>query len=394
MNALSVALCADFPEEQWPSMDRVANELAEQIQRHHSNRIDLTRICPPFTRRAGSLKSGQMPFKVDRAINRWWDYPRHVDRIADGYDLFHLVDHSYAQLVHRLPAERTVVTCHDLDTFRSVLRPSEEPRSLLFRTATRRILSGLRRAARITCDTATVRNELLAYGLVAPQRVTVVSPGVSNDFSSEGDDEGDAAAARLVSPVPGAIEILHVGSTIPRKRVDTLLAVCTALLPQVPDLHLIRVGGAFTSEQQRMLEIGGLADRVSVLGFVNERTLAAIYRRAALVLYPSEREGFGLPLLEAMACGTPVVASDLPVLREVGAGAVEYAPVGEIGGWVRTVSALLDERRDDRVRWHARRQAGRDRARGFTWAQFASRMADIYQELGATATAKAEALAS
>jgi glycosyltransferase involved in cell wall biosynthesis len=392
VNALSVALCADFPEEQWPSMDRVANELAEQIQRHHANRIDLTRICPPFTRRAGSLTSGQMPFKVDRAINRWWDYPRHVDRIADGYDLFHIVDHSYAQLVHRLPAERTVVTCHDLDTFRSVLRPSEEPRSLLFRTATRRILSGLRKAARITCDTATVRNELLAYGLVAPQRVTVASPGVSNDFSSEGDDECDDAAARLVSPAPGAVEILHVGSTIPRKRIDTLLAVCTALLPRVPDLHLIRVGGAFTSEQQRMLGIGGLADRVSVLGFVNERTLAAIYRRAALVLYPSEREGFGLPLLEAMACGTPVVASDLPVLREVGAGAVEYAPVGEIRGWVRTVSALLDERRDDRVRWHARRQAGRDRARGFTWAQFASRMADIYQELGATA--KAEALAS
>ena len=392
MNALSVALCADFPEEQWPSMDRVASELADQIQRHHANRIALTRICPSFTRRAGSVTSGQIPFKVDRAINRWWDYPRHVDRIADAYDLFHIVDHSYAQLVHRLPAERTVVTCHDLDTFRSILRPAEEPRSLLFRTATRRILSGLRNAARITCDTATVRNELLAYGLVAPQRVIVASPGVSDDFSSEGDAAYDDAAARLVSPAPGAVEILHVGSTIPRKRIDTLLAVCTALLPRVPDLHLIRVGGAFTSEQQHMLEIGGLADRVSVLGFVNERTLAAVYRRAALVMYPSEREGFGLPLLEAIACGTPVVASDLPVLREVGAGAVEYAPVGEISGWVRTVGALIDERRDDRVRWHARRQAGRDRARGFTWAQFASRMADIYQELGATS--KAEALAS
>jgi len=198
MTSLSVALCADFPEEQWPSMDRVANELAEQIQRHHANRIDLTRICPVFRRRAGALKSGQMPFKVDRAINRWWDYPRHADRIANGYDLFHIVDHSYAQLVHRLPAERTVVTCHDLDTFRSVLRPEEEPRSLLFRTATRRILSGLRNAARITCDTATVRNELLSYGLAPPHRVTVVSPGVSDDFSSERDAVGDDAAARLV----------------------------------------------------------------------------------------------------------------------------------------------------------------------------------------------------
>ena len=143
-----------------------------------------------------------------------------------------------------------------------------------------------------------------------------------------------------------------------------------------------------------MLESCGLVDRVSVLGFVNERTLAAVYRRAALVLCPSAREGFGLPVLEALACGTPVVASDLPVLRDVGGGAVEYAPVGDIAAWVRTVHAVLDERRRHQSRWNARRQAGRDRARGFTWARFASRIADIYQELGAAATSKSRALAS
>ena len=123
----------------------------------------------------------------------------------------------------------------------------------------------------------------------------------------------------------------------------------------------------------------GLADRISVVGFLDERTLAAMYRRAALVLQPSEREGFGLPLLEAMACGTPVVASDLPVLREVGGAAVEYCPVGDTDAWVRTVSALLDERRRDPARWSARQAAGRARARCFSWSQFAARITDIYQ---------------
>ena len=104
-----------------------------------------------------------------------------------------------------------------------------------------------------------------------------------------------------------------------------------------------------------------------------------MYRRAALVLQPSEREGFGLPLLEAMACGTPVVASDLPVLREVGGAAVEYCPVGDTAAWVRAVSALLDERRRDPARWCARQAAGRVRARCFSWSQFAARLADIYQ---------------
>ena len=189
-----------------------------------------------------------MPFKVDRAINRWWDYPRHVDRHRRRYDLFHVVDHSYAQLVHRLPAERTVVTCHDLDTFRSILRPEEEPRSLLFRTATRRILSGLRSAARMTCDTATVRNELLA---LRPRGTA------ARDRRVAGRERGllvggrrlrtmtrrRVSSRRLQEPSKSSMS----GATIPRKRIDTLLAVCTALLPRVPDLHLIRVGGAFTA---------------------------------------------------------------------------------------------------------------------------------------------------
>jgi len=393
MSALRVALCADFPEEQWPSMDRVANELTGQIRQSHTDAIDLTPICPAFTRRVSSLWSGRTPFSIDRALNRWWDYPRHVDRIAAAFDVFHVVDHSYAQLVHRVPAERTVVTCHDLDTFRSLLCPQEEPRSAVFRKATGRILAGLQRAAWVTCDTASIRDELIGHGLVSPQRVSIAPPGVGESFSAVPDEVADLAAARLVAPAPGAIEILHVGSTIPRKRIDTLLAVCAALLPAVPELHLIRVGGAFTPEQQRILEANGLAHRVSVLEFVNERTLAAVYRRAALVLLPSAREGFGLPVLEALACGTPMIASDLPVLREVGGGSVEYAPVGDIEAWVRRVRALLDERRHRQAQWHARRQAGRERARGFTWSQFASRIVDVYQELGAAPT-KTRALAS
>jgi glycosyltransferase involved in cell wall biosynthesis len=389
-----VALCADFPEEQWPSMDRVANELAAHMRRNHADTVRLTAICPSFTRRATAIWPGRLPYSIDRALNRWWDYPRYVDPLAAAYDLFHIVDHSYAQLVHRLPAKRTVVTCHDLDTFRSVLQPEEERRSPLFRAATRRILSGLQQAAWITCDTAAIRTQLLACGLVSPDRVSVASPGVADVFAADADPDADEAAARLVRAGAGAIEILHVGSTIPRKRIDTLLAVCAALVPSVPDLHLVRVGGPFTLEQEAMLKTTGLGERVSVLPFVDERTLAAIYRRAAVVLQPSAREGFGLPVLEALACGTPVAASNVAALREVGGRAIEYAPVGDVGAWVRTVHRLLEERRKDDTRWQARRWAGVDRARGFTWASFASRIAEIYSEVGAARLPTTPALAS
>jgi glycosyltransferase involved in cell wall biosynthesis len=381
MSAVRVALCADFPEERWPSMDRVANELAAEVRRSHSAEVDLIPVCPPFARRATRIARSKPSFTLDRALNRWWDYPRHVERIASEYDVFHVIDHSYAHLVHHLPSARTVVTCHDLDTFRSVLRPEDEPRSALFRKATRRILTGLQQAAWITCDSAAVRDELLGFGLVAPGRVSVVPVGVGEGFSPDANEEADRHAAGLVAARAGAVELLHVGSAIARKRIDALLAICAALVLRVPNLRLIRVGGAFTGAQERMVHDLGLAGRISVVDFLDERTLAAMYRRAALVLQPSEREGFGLPLLEAMACGTPVVASDLPVLKEVGGAAVEYCPVGDTQAWVRTVSALFEERAQNPARWSARQAAGRARARCFSWSPFAARLTDIYQML-------------
>jgi hypothetical protein len=105
-------------------------------------------------------------------VNRLWDYPRYVANLAGDYDVFHIVDHSYAQLVHRLPMSRTVVTCHDLDTFRSLLHPEEEPRSRPYNVMMRHVLAGLRRAARVTCDTAAVAMSC-GETVVSPERMIV-----------------------------------------------------------------------------------------------------------------------------------------------------------------------------------------------------------------------------
>src|SRR5262245_14882714 len=168
---IRVAVCADFREEAWPSMDRVANELLGAIAAGHAASIHATAVCPPFNRRATRLSTGPAALNIDRGLNRLVDYPRHVGRLATSYDVFHIVDHSYSQLVHRLPQGRSVVTCHDLDTFRSVIAAMEEPRSPLFKAMTRHILEGLRRAACVTCDTRAVRDEILARELAAPDRV-------------------------------------------------------------------------------------------------------------------------------------------------------------------------------------------------------------------------------
>jgi glycosyltransferase involved in cell wall biosynthesis len=386
VTALRVAICSDFPEERWPSMDRVASMLIDQLERHHSEAFEPARVCPPF-RRAGTrlplVGRSRLAFNGDRFLNRFRLYPAHVGSLAPRYDLFHIVDHSYAHLAHALPAARTVVTCHDLDAFRSVLAPGEERRSEAFRAMSRRILTGLQRAACVTCDTTAIRDELWACGLVGEDRLVVAPLGVDEGFFVPGDRTADGAAARLVPLPAGAVEVLHVGTTAPRKRVDVLLRVCGVLARDIPELRLTRVGEPLTVDQQRLVRETGLVDRLLAVNDVDEPTLAALYRRAALLMQPSEREGFGLPVIEALASGTPVVASDLPVLREVGGAAAEYCPVADIGAWRRTAAALIRERREAPARWNARRELGRQHARRFTWRRFASDVADVYRQVAA-----------
>src|SRR4029077_11597420 len=133
-----------------------------------------------------------------------------------------------------------------------------------------------------------------------------------------------------------------------------LLDVFAAVRSERKDARLIRVGGPFTAEQRVRARELGILDAIVVLPFVDRATLAAVYRRAALTLLPSEREGFGLPLVESLASGTPMVASDIPVLRELGQDAVGYAGLADVAAWRDAILALLAERDRDPERWRAR----------------------------------------
>jgi len=143
----------------------------------------------------------------------------------------------------------------------------------------------------------------------------------------------------------------------------------------------LRVGGAFTNEQIKLAEKLELGDSVLVLPYVERNVLASLYRRSALVLQTSEREGFGLAVVEAMACGTPVVASDLAVFREVGGDAADYSPVANVGAWSEKVIVLLEERLKNPERSLARRARGIERAGQFSWKEYARRIVEVYQQV-------------
>jgi glycosyltransferase involved in cell wall biosynthesis len=394
---MRVALIADFLEERWPSMDLVAEMLALHLPRaaSASRPVEVRLIRPAMKLRFGADPSGlptgrfrQTTWMLDRLLNRFIDYPRFLRGHGDAFDLFHLADHSYSQLVHDLPAGRTVVTCHDLDTFRCLGDPAER-RSAAFRAMTRRILSGLQKAAHVVCVSEATRNELLERNWLPEVRVSVVRSGLRPNFDQPPEPAAvKRLAARLEDHRPGGatVDLLHVGSTIPRKRLDVLLEVFARIKRDVePGARLLRVGGEFTPGQQRQVERLGLAESICVLPFLTPAELAAAYSRAALLLFPSEAEGFGLPVIEALAGGTPVIASDLPVLHEVGGNAAEYVPVADVAAWTERTRDLLAERKDDPARWLIRQEAARRQASKFSWAETSAQVLKIYDDVLAQA---------
>jgi glycosyltransferase involved in cell wall biosynthesis len=373
-----VGLICDFVEENWPSMDLVADMVLDHLSREHASSLDVARICPPLRQRFGRLPViGNAPalHNADRLLNRFVDYSRILKHRVPEFDLFHLVDHSYSQLIHDLPPGRTIVTCHDLDTFRCVLEPEREPRPRWFRAMTDRILSGFRKASHVIADSAFTRDEILRFGLTPPDRTTVIMNGVHPSCSPHPDPGADSQLAHLLrGDAPDAIWLLSVGSSIPRKRLDVLLRVFAQVRKQLGNVRLLRIGDALTVEQRELGRQLGVDSAVLELGFVSREILSAAYRRADLLLQTSEAEGFGLPPIEAMACGCPVVASNLPVLREVGGTAAVYCAVGDIEGWTEAVAGVIRYRNFDREKALAN-------AARFSWSENATRTARVYEQV-------------
>jgi glycosyltransferase involved in cell wall biosynthesis len=368
---LQIATLVDYPEEGWTSMDLCAELLIRNLA--EQGRLEPVRICPTFRRRVQALpinRGGAATFNADRLVNRFWDYPQAARSLRDNFDFFHVCDHSYSQLVHELPHGRTGVYCHDLDAFRCLLDPPAEPRPRWFRWMMRRVLAGLTRAALIFCSTETLRRRILDAGLTDPGRVVVAPYGVAEEFRPE---LGLADASLPLPFDPGVRFLLHVGSTIPRKRIDVLLDTFARVRSRFPEIRLVQVGGTWTKEQNDRIASLGIGSGLIQLRDLSRSTLAALYRHAAIVLLPSEAEGFGLPLIEALACGAIIIVSDLAILREVGGSAAIYAPVGEPAAWAARVADLLEDRSDP-----GPRDAGLARAARYSWANQAQVIAEAY----------------
>lgn len=369
-----VGVVADLLSERWISMDLVADKLMWHLDADAAGTVAATLLRPALP----DTFADRLPLvgTLARFHRRFRTYPRWLAAHAGDFDVHHIVDHSYAHLAEVLPPQRTIVTCHDGDAFLPLVEPGLT-RSRLPLWLVRRVAKGLTRAALVVCPSAATRDELIHYDLVPANRLVVVPNGVDAGFGSIRDASAVAAIAAIAG-TPGPMDLLHVGTTIRRKRIDVLLEVLAAVRAREPRARLFKAGGRLTREQLERAGQLGVADAIVPFPFLDASQLTALYDRAHAVVLTSDREGFGLPLAEALAAGRPVVATDLPVFREVGGTAARYCALDDRQAWADAIIAAVGAD-DDESRAGRRAQVA-----DMTWTRYAESMAAAYARVAAS----------
>jgi len=314
----------------------------------------------------------------DRWLHILWQrlrLPVRIQIVTGKLDLFHAPDFVLPP-VGRTPA---LVTVHDL----SFLRLPEcfvPGFAGYLRSAVSR---AVRRARCIVADSESTRRDLIDLMEVDEARVTVIYPGVEARFQPVL-DRSVLDRVRDDYGLPSRF-VLGLGTLQPRKNFVALIQAFQRVLhaeaasTQTPDLQLVLAGekGWMYDEIPLAVRKAGIEDRVRFVGFVADNDLPALYSLASVFAFPSLYEGFGLPVLEAMACGVPVVAADNSSLPEVVEEAGLLVNARDTEGLAHAISRLLRERslREQLI------AAGHKQAQRFAWGRAARQLLALYEQI-------------
>lgn len=356
---------------------RYARRLAEELRRLGLE-VRERRSEPPWPAGlAGQLRRSGLDVSAF-----WSSYP--LVPPAPRRGVLHLTSQTIAtSIALARPMVPTVVTVHDLipyvlrgDPRLSTLRHG--PDALLYRLA----LRGLARADALVCDSTYTADEVARLTRVPDARLHVVPLGTDLPVLPPAEQVDEAL--RRAGIGSGARYVLYVGSEDPRKNLMSAIEAIARLAPGYPDLVFLKVGAAHHADERRRLCAAarrlGVLERVVFTDQVSEADLWCLYARATVAIAPSLFEGFGLPVLEAMAAGAPVVAADRSSLPEA-AGDAALLTSPDPGGLAREIRRVLD----DPALADELRARGRDRAARFSWRRTAEMTLAVYERVASAA---------
>lgn len=355
-------------------MTRYAQELfAALVTLRGTDSVSLEE--PVQRRYATRILNRHQTRRIDSAWCRYVAYPHSLKGRKAG--VFHVLDHGYAQLVRCLDPERAVVTCHDLMPLMAAERvialdvPSTVVRTFRWR------MDQMARARTVIAVSRTTKLMLERYTAVRPECITIVPQGVNPTFRVIATRKSALRASLGLPEAPRVI--LQIASAGRYKNTKVLLEAFAQLRSSLGgDAILVRIGVPFYPDEQDLASRLGILEAIRRVGMIDDDgILAAWYNAADLLMFPSSWEGFGWPPLEAMACGTPVVASNIPAIAEVVGDAGILVPPQDPCELARAAERVLTQ--PDLA--DSLRQKGLERAGQFTWTNTARQTIGVYDEV-------------
>jgi glycosyltransferase involved in cell wall biosynthesis len=299
----------------------------------------------------------------------WWSIglPMYIRRA--GFDLFHGTNFD----VPLWKQGCSVVTIHDL----SALLHPEKHRARLVRRARLRLPLVVRFADMIITPTESVKREVCQRFKVKPGKVTAIHSAARDSFKPMPFAQTAEVRKRL------RVEddfLLFVGTLEPRKNLLTLLKAFEQINGQTahrPQLVIAGGEGWLMDEMFSFIRKSGISERLCFTGYLSDEELRGLYSACRVFLYPSVYEGFGLPPLEAMACGAPVIAGRIPSLLEVLGSSARFVDPLNVNELARTIVELLEDENQRQMLG----AAGLEHAREFSWEKTARQTLDVYRHL-------------
>ena len=356
------------------SMDVYADSLIEGLKTVRPN----WNIVEFASGKNWSWSKGNKIFNgLRKYYQRYWQYPQIISR--QKFDIVHIVDHSDGHFAYWLKDNDIpiAITCHDLINFYQPENINQQAKLPFLSTKIwQYAVKGLCEANKIITVSHNTAQDVTKILNIESEKLKTIPDAVESVFQPL--PQGEIKALRQQYGLsPQTFCLLHVGSNHPRKNVFSILKTLAVLKQRSLDVNFLKAGGDFTDVEKQYIKDRNLANSVSYLGKPDKATLVEIYNAADVLISPSLYEGFGITILEAMACGTPVITSNLTSLPEVAGDAailVEPLNIDAIVDAVRLIQKKADLRQ-------SLIDKGFARAKLFTWEKTAEAVARLYETL-------------
>jgi glycosyltransferase involved in cell wall biosynthesis len=314
-------------------------------------------------------------------VDKYFLFPTRLRaKRKDRPSVVHICDHSNAVYTGQLKGLPIVVTCHDLIAVRDALGEQTDcPMSFTGKLLQRWILRGLRRASAIACVSNATRADVVR--IVGPnsdqRQIEVVSLGLNYPYKRLEQSEAQRRLEKIPELKTGVEFVLNVSSNFPRKNRPGVLRIFDRCKNQWNG-RLVFVGEPLNSELRSLASTLGIADRILEIENAESETLEALYNCAVALLYPSTFEGFGWPIIEAQACGCPVICTNSGPMPEAAGEAGLFHNADDEQGFAEDLLRLTDP--SERSLWSEK--SLRNAAR-FSAGKMIGHYIDIYRRLGA-----------